>query len=154
MKVCTKCKLSKSLKYFPRYRTSPDGHFYYCKLCKSEAAKVHYDKNKEKINKKCQEYHALNAPKIRSQSWARRVKRIYGITLEQYEQKKASQDYRCKLCSRHESELRVGLNLDHCHKTGKLRDFLCNECNVGIGNFKEDTALLLKTIDYLIEHNT
>ena len=43
--------------------------------------------------------------------------------------------------------------LDHYHKTGKFRGYLCNNCNIGLGRFNDDPALLGKAIDYLVVHN-
>lgn len=40
-------------------------------------------------------------------------------------------------------------SLDHDHATGKLRGILCHNCNVGLGHFKDDTALMHKAIAYL-----
>jgi hypothetical protein len=39
--------------------------------------------------------------------------------------------------------------IDHDHKTGKLRGLLCHQCNVGIGNFKDDIDRMLNAILYL-----
>ena len=39
--------------------------------------------------------------------------------------------------------------IDHDHKTGKLRGLLCHQCNVGIGNFKDDVNILMNAILYL-----
>ena len=39
--------------------------------------------------------------------------------------------------------------IDHDHKTGKLRGLLCHQCNVGIGNFKDDINRLMNAILYL-----
>ena len=43
--------------------------------------------------------------------------------------------------------------LDHDHKTGKIRDLLCNNCNAGLGKFQDNPELLIKAADYLKEHN-
>ena len=41
--------------------------------------------------------------------------------------------------------------IDHDHKTGKLRGLLCHQCNVGIGNFKDDINRLMNAILYLLK---
>jgi hypothetical protein len=45
------------------------------------------------------------------------------------------------------------LYLDHCHKTHKARQWLCGDCNKGMGYLKEDPVLLQKVINYLSIHN-
>lgn len=44
--------------------------------------------------------------------------------------------------------------LDHDHKTGKLRDVLCNQCNKALGWFADDPALLRRAAAYLEKHQT
>jgi hypothetical protein len=43
-------------------------------------------------------------------------------------------------------------HLDHCHATGKLRSFLCTNCNRGLGHFQDDEELLEAARIYLIGH--
>ena len=42
--------------------------------------------------------------------------------------------------------------VDHCHKSGNIRDGLCQRCNAAIGLFGDDPALMLKAISYLEKH--
>lgn len=54
----------------------------------------------------------------------------------------------CAICGR-----AARMVIDHCHKTGKVRDALCQRCNSGIGAFKDNPALLRSAIEYLEKHN-
>lgn len=45
-------------------------------------------------------------------------------------------------------------SVDHCHKSGKIRRLLCNNCNVALGNVKDNPEILKKMIIYLEEHGT
>jgi hypothetical protein len=41
------------------------------------------------------------------------------------------------------------LCIDHCHATGKVRGFLCRECNLGLGNYHDDPARMRAAAVYL-----
>jgi hypothetical protein len=44
------------------------------------------------------------------------------------------------------------LFVDHNHRTGKVRELLCTNCNAGFGYFKESPEILANAIDYAIRH--
>ena len=52
----------------------------------------------------------------------------------------------CDICNTTTSKLVI----DHCHETNKVRGVLCNECNMGLGKFKDDPRLLEFAQVYLI----
>lgn len=58
-----------------------------------------------------------------------------------------------KLCAICHSAPRSRLHIDHNHKTGKYRGLLCDNCNLGLGHFKDSPALLSKAINYLKERS-
>jgi hypothetical protein len=104
-------------------------------------------------------YHA-NKDKVHSYpSYTREYKRQftvkqYGLTHEQYLELHRSQNGLCAMCHLAETavnpsgEIR-GLNIDHCHKTGRVRGLLCRNCNVALGLIKDNTELLKHAVTYL-----
>ncbi len=75
--------------------------------------------------------------------------RLTGCTHEQYTKLKLEQLGCCKICNKHESEFKIGLAADHCHKTGTVRGLLCSSCNRALGLFKDSPDLLISAIRYL-----
>jgi hypothetical protein len=59
----------------------------------------------------------------------------------------------CAICEMTTEENGKDFAVDHCHKTGKVRALLCNNCNTGIGTFADSEELLYKAIEYLRKHN-
>jgi hypothetical protein len=86
------------------------------------------------------------------------LKNVYGMTLGEHEQMLVSQGRVCKVCGKEESRRHkvdgsaVALHVDHDHATGKVRGLLCHKCNVGLGSFNDDPALLRAAADYLDKH--
>lgn len=78
----------------------------------------------------------------------------YGIGLDVYEKMLVAQGGVCLICKEKETRKNkhtgtCRLHVDHCHKTGKVRGLLCQRCNFGIGNFREDSGIMLEAIKYL-----
>lgn len=76
--------------------------------------------------------------------------------LKKYKHLKAPKEHTCPICQRTEAECagrggkRVGTwCLDHNHKTGIMRGWLCHDCNRALGNFKDNPELLERAIKYL-----
>lgn len=95
-----------------------------------------------------------------------RFQREYGITVEEYDEMRAAQEYRCAICQRHEDELPRHLGrptsdglqvlgralvVDHCHREGRVRKLLCHPCNQGLGMFEEDPERLEAAARYVRE---
>ena len=73
-------------------------------------------------------------------------KKKYGITVDQLGEMLKLQDGKCSICKITLDEV---FYVDHCHKTGKVRGVLCQDCNMGIGRLKDDPAILRSAISYL-----
>lgn len=90
----------------------------------------------------------------------------YRLTLEQYNEMRISQNYRCAICKRHEDELAdnnrgrprkdgtpnkpaAKLVVDHDHVTNVVRGLLCAACNVALGFFADHPGALENAVRYL-----
>ncbi len=83
----------------------------------------------------------------------RRVEKI-GIQYNQFVEKVKNQKYRCAICGiRFENSYEKLPNLDHCHKTRKIRGILCTKCNLLLGSFADDITMLKKFIKYLRKYS-
>ena len=72
----------------------------------------------------------------------------YGITTEQKEHLRISQDNRCITCSYEFIDLSDAY-VDHNHKTGKIRKLLCSGCNFALGHAKENPEILRSIANYI-----
>lgn len=54
---------------------------------------------------------------------------------------------KCQVCN---AECGTEIYLDHCHKTGKFRGFLCSKCNFAIGLTGDSPDRLVSLAEYLI----
>lgn len=73
--------------------------------------------------------------------------RKYGITVDEYDRILSKQGGVCKICGK--SSQGVSLAVDHDHQTGRIRGILCENCNRGLGMFKDSPMLLAEAIKYL-----
>jgi hypothetical protein len=91
--------------------------------------------NKDKINAKRRLRYATDAEfrerVTKSDAvWNSHLKYIYGITLQDYRDMEAEQDWRCGMCGR---KPKGKLCVDHCHTTRDVRGLLCPNCNLAAG---------------------
>lgn len=80
-----------------------------------------------------------------------KLRRVYGITPEQYEQMLVQQKEKCAIC-------KLGFDgipfVDHDHSSGWVRGLLCNACNFAIGSFAEDIFRMQEAVEYLVSNAT
>lgn len=79
------------------------------------------------------------------------MKRVYGISLDEYNKKIEQQQGVCYICESSPSGGK-SLAIDHCHDTGIIRKLLCINCNTVLGLVKEDINIMNKLINYIEEH--
>ena len=128
-KSCTRCKVIKvsDLINFPPHNKKKDGLDSWCRKCRASYRSE------------------INRGKFRGQ-------------LSDDEVRKLKKQEKCDICggtensgsrnNKHLGKL-YALVMDHNHKNGKFRGMLCNHCNRGLGNFKDNIQNLEKAILYL-----
>jgi ribulose-5-phosphate 4-epimerase/fuculose-1-phosphate aldolase len=155
MKLETKCKICKKQIFVGRSDTK------YCsKLCRLESrrlSRLHQRKDPNlRINgsqtKEC--VYCLNEFKIRTSNvetcskscfkkWSKA--RHYNLTPTEHHATTAREI--CDICGTDKTHQ---MCLDHDHKTGKVRGYLCSKCNTGLGYFNDSPESLKAASLYLI----
>ena len=143
---CTTCGIYQlwenySRKSAKRYKTSPKLNQTLQPICKQCA------------NKKTKEWRLAQSPeRIKHLYYMRK----YGLSFEEFSARWQSQQGKCKICERiMNSQAGTGdsVCVDHCHTTGKVRGLLCNECNRGLGYFRDNPSSIIKAALYLAEQD-
>jgi len=125
-----------------------------CTYCKGELEIVKFAKRKDRENYQDTDLLKYNTVCFECASLKIKLKFV-GIDKPYYDQMRILQDDCCKICGKHEIICRngrniyYGLNIDHCHETGKVRGLLCNSCNLIIGHAKDCQDILHNAINYL-----
>ena len=145
-KTCSQCKKLLPVSNF--YKNDKGRCRSDCIECSAERNKKYYAKNKNKtaaVNKKWAE---KNKEKIQDT----KVKRKFGITLEEKKKLFEEQGSVCAICKCTENKITRDWDVDHCHITGKVRGVLCSNCNRGLGLFQDEQQNLLRAAEYLDRH--
>lgn len=98
-------------------------------------------------------YRAANPEKSKAAVRACGFKK-YGMTPKDYDEMLARQDGGCALCHKKAPGGHGRFHVDHDHKTNVIRGLLCNNCNRGLGFFRDDPVLLAQAISYLAAPST
>jgi hypothetical protein len=80
-----------------------------------------------------------------------RYRRLYGISLAEYERMGRAQQWRCAICKRKAYPEGSRLVPDHNHATGDVRGLLCQPCNSALGLMGEKADRLVAAANYLME---
>lgn len=142
-KFCKSFNILINDSHFSKDKYAKDGLNNWCKQCIKEYRSRPEVKQKTKLREKL--YYS-NTKNIKENN---RLFKKFSITLQDYNELLKLQNYRCKICGIDENNCKKGLEIDHCHKTNKIRGLLCMECNTGLGKFKDNKEFLKEAINYL-----
>ena len=152
-KQCSLCRRTKAVSEFSPRNDRPGGRQSACRECvrRRERDRRLADVGKARTRDAKKRYG--NPTALRKA----KLKYLYGITLQAYEDMFAAQGGLCLICKRPEQRRdRKGrlcrLCVDHDHKTGKIRGLLCRTCNYGIGAFEDDPQRLVAAAAYVLAH--
>lgn len=137
LKKCPKCKEVKQLSEFSapdKWNGSVVGR---CKACLRAYHNAWYAKNKPRRKAQRDSPEAPRRPK--------KAPTLKGVAGEQRKEMLTAQANLCAICFRDMWQP----HLDHDHKTGRLRRFLCGPCNTGIGLLQDDVDVLKRAVTYL-----
>jgi hypothetical protein len=178
MKICGKCKISYTLDMFDKqgdrqrswckhcvksynqsyhhksekHRLKSEGKKR-CTVCKKVKSLQDYYRNgfhpksgALRLDPKCKQCKRELTQATRRD---RQYRKLYGITLAEYDTLLASQEHRCAICYTHEDDLPQKLCIDHDHDSGVVRGLLCDTCNRGLGLLKDKSHSLERAVQYL-----
>ena len=169
-KICSKCSIKKSSLEFFKDGGKRDGLASHCKKCHVVVNKAHQKKNKSREIivvpdfKLCQEcnverssldFYKVNRNKDGLSDHCRECTAIYKIKLRynllpgQFNAMLEAQGFGCAICRTDTPGGRGRWQVDHKHGTDIVRGLLHNGCNLGLGHFKDNVAVIGRAIDYL-----
>lgn len=166
MRTCSCCgkTFPETTEYFYRHKASKKGLNTRCKFCVNAQNKAYFEKRKKEFpelikqlqRKRSAKYYYKDVEKSRkiSREYARKMRNDpeklakikarkrgggAGLTIEELDALYKKQNNKCFICGEPNPT-----DLDHDHKTGKIRFLLCKHCNRGLGAFKDNPELLRK----------
>jgi len=147
-KECTSCNRIKSFDYFAKDRKTKVLRTV-CKQCVAHSTTKEWRKNnperKKQLDKK---WKAANKESVKNQH----LKSKYGISIEEYNKMLIAQEFCCSICESSFSSFKAAPAVDHCHKSGAVRELLCSNCNSLLGFAKENEYTLQKALEYIGRH--
>lgn len=138
--TCNKCKESKPKDAFFKESNIARGYRYTCKVCEADRFVTY--RNKPGIRDKM----ADNRRK-----WNRT--KAYNFPPDLYDSRLTEQGNVCAICGTDKPGGRGQFHADHDHETSKPRGVLCHNCNVALGNFKDNPEILRAAIEYLNKYS-
>lgn len=117
-----------------------------CKPCARKLLRIWNEQNPEKVAAQIARQKATGL----TARWELRSRaRKLGLDPNVVEAYYVAHDGRCEICGNPPRKGGRDLNMDHNHTTGAFRGMLCDNCNAGLGRFKDDPVRMEAAILYL-----
>ena len=148
-KVCAKCQKSKALDLFVMRKTAVGGYGSHCIECSRLMSRETASRRKASPERQAAHLAGRADASVRIRAMNRA--RLYGISPEVQQDLMDSQDSCCAGCGVVGDE--SVFHVDHDHKTGAVRGFLCKKCNSILGLAADDPGRLYDLAEYLVTHH-
>ncbi len=148
MKTCPQCHVTKPFDKFYRRKGAKDGRAPWCADCSGASRREWYaiPENRARVKENARQYSIKNRPK----EFARNLKRMYGLTVDDYHSLLLRHSFRCGICRvKFDKPKPLRPHVDHCHDTGKVRGLLCSNCNIAIGLLNDRVDVIQKAAEYV-----
>jgi acetyltransferase-like isoleucine patch superfamily enzyme len=140
-RICSKCGEQKHiLEYGVRADTGRLDRR--CRDCVAAYHRKWRKKNPGRSSAATRRWQLRNPEKVRDGH----RRRSYGMEPGEFDARLEAQNRECAVCQKLIDE---SADVDHCHKTGKVRALLCRQCNRGLGQMRDDARYLQLALAYL-----
>lgn len=146
-KHCPMCTTVKPREDFYRNKNSHDGLQGRCKPCNIEMVRQYHKKFPERHAAYNRGWDKRNPEKKKDTALKTRL----GVEAGTYSRMLAEQEGKCGICATSDTSPHKRFHVDHCGEKGTVRGLLCNNCNIGIGQFHHSIPKLEAAIRYLAE---
>ena len=147
----THCK--RGHEFTPENTVVRSNGYWICRTCKRANERSRPISEKSKKSHKI--WQQSNPDKVKATGKRAGIRYKFGIFPEEYYARLSLQNNLCALCKEpFEGIGATGLApaLDHSHKDGKIREFIHNSCNKGIGLLRDDPKICRLAAEYLEKH--
>ena len=129
---CTACGTYKLWSKFHRNKNGYYGYGPRCIACRSAELRTYTKKNKKHV---------------RRSRYNSRIKREYGIDIDDHDKLREHNDSKCWICSGGTSK--NFLAVDHNHKNGNVRGLLCARCNTALARMMDKVENMERAVEYM-----
>lgn len=154
-RICTDCKERKPIIEFPEHINKhklSDGSIAEYKVRRKKCHNCLTKQTLAARNKRFKTPEELRLYRLKVTRKSN-LKRLYGLTEEDFESMLEAQNHKCKICNnniyRNAKSRKQKTCIDHCHTSGKVRGILCHRCNVSIGLMDDDPDRIEAMLNYL-----